>query len=102
VPHPGVPRSARHSRVGCPGAHEAEALPSTPVGIASPSVGAAALPPMDGRSPHPPIHEAAALTLFEGQAMFVRLPGRLAPLGKIAWFRFPRRSRTIRLAEPRR
>jgi hypothetical protein len=51
---------------------------------------------MEGRA-LPPLHAAAALTIFDGQAMFVRLPGRIDPLGSIALFRFQRGSRTFHI-----
>jgi hypothetical protein len=99
APHPGDPRSARHSRVGCPGAREVEVVPLNPHGAASPSVSAAALPCVDGRSPPlASLHAAAALTIFDGQAVFARLPGRITPLVDAALFRFVPGSRTIIVA----
>ena len=100
APHPGLSRSARHSRVGCPGAREVEAVRPTPAVPASTSVSAAAFPgTAAGAPPLAPLRAAAALTIFDAQAVFVRLPGCIAPLEALALFRFQRGSRTIEIGE---
>jgi hypothetical protein len=75
-----------------------EAASPAPGGVASTSVSAATRPGTTaGAPPLARLRAAAALTIFDTQAVFVRLPGCIAPLDALAMFRFQRGSRTIEI-----
>lgn len=71
-------------------------MPPAPGDIPPTSVSAAALPLAKvGTPPLARLRAAAALTTFEGQAVFRRMPGRIAPLRDHSLFRLAPGSRTL-------